>query len=210
MSSTEGETVGYRLGGSEEGQAATGGGLEQSGADSIIAALGRTEGVGMRESRAVTITDEDRAAALRAQKKIRSSTRTSVTSVGGTDTDEETNEVTSSVSSEQQLEEEEEQREEDEGEEEREREVESEVQQIPPIEEERMRLSRASKKLSRGLRNSPALQFITRKDLYTFLNAAGVSALLFLCHSNVWQLRVFVLFWLIHITIGGWGSFLCQ
>ena len=185
----EGEIVAHHSV-SEEGQSALAESLEQSGAESIIAALSVAEGAEVRESRLSNITDEDRAAALKARKRIRSTVRTSQSSGLGPDTDDETNYGSSSVSPEQQAEEDEgdAQREESEEEEEekgeREAESEKDAEKDQSKEGGSQRSFKGTRKLPRGLRNCPALQFITRQDLYTFLNSAGVSLVLLDRHDN--------------------------
>jgi hypothetical protein len=43
--------------------------------------------------------------------------------------------------------------------------------------------------LSAGLMSSPALKFITRKDLYSFLNSAGVCVILVLACGSMFTKR---------------------
>ena len=53
----------------------------------------------------------------------------------------------------------------------------SREEEIAVVPKEKSRSSRRSRRtVNRGLYISPGLRFITRKDLYTFLTSAGVSA----------------------------------
>ena len=160
--------------------------MERSGNAALIAIVNSEEShpprnveEGTRTS--AVVTDLDRAAAVVAQQRMhaRRTSRESSHQEGG-DTDDETNEVVSPRSSVLSSPTEEQQ---PDARVPRER----EVQQIETEEQNRKESVTSidsqvtgtkivgQLKLSEGLKQSPALKFITRHDLYTFLNSAGVS-----------------------------------
>ena len=118
-------------------------------------------GIETRNQRFSHVTDLDRAAAVIAQKKLRSTARRSSSQdQEGGDTDDETNVSPRSTSVTPV-------------------DMSHDQEQLSPDQEEEKDIDSKkgifSRKLSKGLMECPALTFITRRDLYTFLSAAGVS-----------------------------------
>ena len=118
-------------------------------------------GIETQNQRFSHVTDLDRAAAVIAQKKLRSNARRSSSQdQEGEDTDDETNVSPRSTSVTPV-------------------DMSHDQEQLSPDQEEEKDVDskkrKFSRKLSKGLMECPALNFITRRDLYTFLSAAGVS-----------------------------------
>ena len=122
---------------------------------------GNKMGIETQNQRFSHVTDLDRAAAVIAQKKLRSNARRSSSQdQEGEDTDDETNVSPRSTSVTPV-------------------DMSHDQEQLSPDQEEEKDIDskkgKFSRKLSKGLMECPALNFITRRDLYTFLSAAGVS-----------------------------------
>ena len=159
-----------------DGRRAEGEGVERAETAALIAAINASDPTQQqRESQersSLTTSSQEGVVSVRPQR-IRVGSRTSrqTRERSGTDTDEETDVLSqrNSMASPEEREREREEREREREEKEREREK--------PASQESSTKSKHGKKrgLSKGLKSSPALKFITRQDLYSFLNTAGVS-----------------------------------